>query len=107
MPEHDGKTIPTVDPKDPNSISALYGFTYNLLDGETITSSTWLINNTEVLVGGSVDGLTIDADAIVGNVTKVGLTGGTKGCRYTVTNRTETSARNSDDRSFYINIKNL
>ncbi len=91
MIEHDGKKIPTADPKDPDSIGVEYGFTYPLEDLEVITSSVWLINDTIVSVGGSVDGLTLASSDFQGNVTKAGLTGGNEGVRYTLTNRLSTN----------------
>ena len=107
MIEHDGENIPTVDPKDPNSIKALYGFTYNLADGEVFLVNEWLINDIPVLVGETVDGLTVDVITFLENVTEVGLTDGTPHCRYRVTNRTKTNLRDIDDRSFYVKIKSL
>ena len=107
MPEHDGTSIPTVDPKDPNSIKALYSFTYSLADGEVISTSTWLINGVLVSVGDEVDGLTLGVVSSLDGVNKAGLTGGILHKRYTITNRTSTNIRDIDDKSCYLKIKNL
>ena len=100
---HDGKNIPTADPKDPDS-DVWYGFTYTLEDLETVATSTWLINGTAVTNGQAVDGLTFEAGSYSGGVTKANVSGGTIGVRYSLTNRRSTNVTPSDDRSMYINI---
>jgi len=104
MIEHDGKKIPTADPKDPNSVGVEYGFTYKLEDLEVITSSIWLINDVVVSVGGTVDGLVLESADFLDNVTKAGLTGGNPDTKYTLTNRLGTNVVTSDDRSMYIKV---
>ena len=103
MITHNGKDIPTADPKDPDS-DVWYGFTYTLEDLETISSSAWLINGTLVSNGQAVDGLTFEASDLSGAVVKANVSGGTIGVRYTLTNRLSTNVTPSDDRSMYINI---
>ena len=100
---HNGKDIPTADPKDPDS-DVWYGFTYQLEDLETISSSVWLINGTLVSNGQTVDDLTFEASDISDNVTKANVSGGNVGVRYTLTNRISTNVTPSDDRSMYINV---
>ena len=106
MIEHDGKNIPTVDPKDPDS-DVWYGFTYTLEDAETISSSVWLINGTEVTNGQTVDGLTFVDSSFSGNVVKARLLGGVLPDLYKVTNRSSSNVTPLDDRSMYIRVKEL
>lgn len=103
---HDGISIPTADPKDPDS-DVWYGFTYTLESGETVTTSTWLINGTAVTTGQAVDGMTFEASTYSGAITKANVSGGTEGTRYTLTNRRVTSVTPSDDRSMYIHVTPL
>lgn len=107
MIEHDGVNIPTVAPKDPDSLGVEYGFTYPLKDGEVILESQWLINNTLVGNGDEVDGLTSLTTIYQSNVTKIALSGGVLGRRYTLTNRISTSITESDDRSMFMTVKSL
>lgn len=101
---HDGENIPTVSPKDPDS-DVWYGFTYTLESGETISSSTWLINNVPVSNGQTEDGLTLNTSSIQDEVTKANIAGGTLGTRYLLTNRTVTNVTPSDDKSMHIFIR--
>jgi len=103
---HDGVVIPTLPPKDPNS-DEWFGFDYSLLDGEYILHSSWLINDTLVEPGDTVDGMTFEDSIMASNKTRVRLSGSTKGVVYEITNRYGTNVQPSLDRSFYLNIQDL
>jgi len=105
---HDGKTIPTVSFKDPEDALS-YGFTWNLPEGVTITSSAWLINDTSASDSDVVDGLRMDSSSYSDSVTAISLSLGTAGTKddptvYKVTNRRGTSNGGSLDRSFYLPV---
>lgn len=89
--------------KDPDS-TLDYGFDWSdwLEDGESITSSSWTIQNPS----GENDDLQIDTSSQDGSKTKVWLTDGTLGVTYRVTNTIETdnSPTRTDERSFKLNI---
>lgn len=84
--------------KDPNAtLDYRVDWSQWLSDGETITSSTWLI---------TPDGLTevtTDHDATSATVW---LSGGTAHERYWVTNRITTSAGRTDQRTLPMNLQN-
>lgn len=88
--------------KDPDA-TLLYEMDWTnwLPSGETIATSSWTI-------AGSDSALTQDNNSILtgSKKTRVRLTAGTFGVRYTVTNRITTSGTPSqtDDRSFYLDI---
>jgi len=107
MIEHDGKKIPTADPKDPNSIDVEYGFTYSLIPLEVITSSSWLVNDVAITIGETLDGIRLDSSGYLDNVTKSGWSLGNPDDKYKITNRLGTSVTPSDDRSMYFKIKPL
>ena len=104
--EHDGKNIPTVGPKDVDS-DVWYGFTYDLEDGEVITSSEWLINGVAIVIAGVQDTLTLEQASLVSNVTRANLSGGTLGVRFKLTNRISTTNTPLDDKSCYIKVVHL
>lgn len=103
---HDGRRIPTADPKAPTS-NVWYGFSYPLKDTETISVSKWSINDTEVVNGQEVDGLTFEQSMYSDGVTEVQISGGTVGVRYKLTNTISTNLTPLDTRSMYIRIKKL
>jgi len=63
-----------------------------LADGETITTSTWVVPV----------GLTQGVTDNTGTLTTVWLSGGTAGMSYRVTNRVVTTGGRTDERSFTI-----
>jgi hypothetical protein len=65
-------------------------------DADTISSSTWEVSPT-----GS---LTIDSEDNTSTTTKVWLSGGIIGTKYTVTNRIVTNGGRTDDRSHKITV---
>lgn len=106
---HDGISIPSASPKDPDS-TTWYGFSYSFEDGETISSSLWLIDGESLAVGEtSVSGITLEEIAHSDELaqTKAEISGGTVGNRIKLTNRLSTSITDSDDRSMYITIIEL
>lgn len=103
---HDGKNIPELDPKDPDS-DTWYGIEYTLDDGEFITADSWLIDGEPVTTGVIVKGLEFVSGARNGVYTKVNLKGGIEGTRYLITNRFSTNQVPSDDRSFYLPCEKL
>lgn len=62
------------------------------LDGDEIASSTWDVPT----------GLTAGADSFEDGVTKIWLSGGTVGTRYSVTNEITTTAGRTDQRTIKI-----
>lgn len=106
---HDGKTIPTLDPKDPNS-EIWIGFKLKgLQDGDVITSYSFLINDQEVTTpGDEVDGLTYQGkDANGTDTAKVLLHAGTEFNEYKLTLRFSTPSIPSDDRSATFMVRQL
>lgn len=93
---HDGTTIPTAPPKDPDS-RIDYGFDWTnwLASGETISTSTWVLET----------GLTYVSDTTNGNITTVMISSGTIGYTYIITNRITTNEGRQEDRSMYITVK--
>ena len=104
--EHDGENIPTAGSKDVDS-DVWYGFTYDLEDGEVITSSEWLINGVIILATSTQDTITLEQISLLGNVTRANLSGGTLGSRFTLTNRISTTNTPRDDKSCYIKVVHL
>jgi hypothetical protein len=100
---HDGKKIPTADPKDIDS-DVWYGFTYDLEEGEVITDSKWLINGVLVDVSDTQDTITVNAVSLVSNVARINISGGTLKRRFKLTNRIETTNTPRDDKSCYIKV---
>lgn len=94
--EHTGEKIPSAPSKDPDSVID-YGVDWSrwLRDGETISTSTWLVE----------DGLTIEREAFSDTITTVVLSGGTVNTQYTITNRVVTSFGAIDDRSMKIKCR--
>ena len=91
--EHDGTTIPTAPPKDPDDqMSWGCDWADNLEYGEVILQSEWI---------SIPSGLTHVSTGLAGPNTAVSLLGGTIGTIYTLTNRI-TTARRVEDRSMYI-----
>lgn len=101
--EHDGTSIPTVDPKDPDA-TLDYMLNYNpttnpyLQSGETISTSSWFSDSSEV---------TLSLSSNTTTTATIWVSGGNVGTTYTITNRITTSDGRSDDRSFYLQIKEL
>lgn len=97
---HDGTSIPSAPPKDPNSVIA-YGFDWtswlDTTNSETISTSSWV----------SESGLSVSAENVTGNICSATLSGGTVGYTYILTNRITTSFGRTEDRSMYIQIKEL
>lgn len=88
--------------KDPDA-TLLYEMDWTdwLPSGETITTSTWTITGADSVLSKDNESL------LTGNKkTRVRLAAGTKGTRYTVTNRVTTSGTPSqtDDRSFFLDL---
>jgi len=105
---HDGVTVPTTQPKDPNSRIfkgfELLGFAAD----EAVLSHTFLINGTVVGEDDEVDGLTFRSSQTNGiNKVKAELSGGTEGTTYKLTLRFTTQYTPSDDRSQYFTVQEL
>lgn len=84
--------------KDPNAILD-YSFNWGpWLDGDTISTSTWILDSP----------LTIESASEVFDDTTTGLTisGGTLGEDYLVTNRITTAGGLTEDRSFELRCRN-
>jgi hypothetical protein len=84
--------------KDPAE-SKRYGFdwTAHLEDGDSVTTSTWVV----------ADGLTGTEGELVGNVAAIRLSGGTEGTEYRVTNNVVTTQGDIFERSFTVNVQQL
>ena len=84
--------------KDPNAI-----LDYSLdwgpwLDGDTISTSTWVVESPLVIEAGS--------ENFNDTVTTLYISGGDVNQRYTVTNTITTAAGRRDDRSLELRIRN-
>lgn len=88
-------------PKDPDA-TLDYGVNWRakgwLKPDETIVTSEWLI-------AGPDGALAKASDDHADGVTRVWLTGGTLDAKYRITNRITTSAGRTDDRSFFVRIR--
>ena len=93
---HNGKDIPDAPTKDPDS-TIDYGANWagHLREGEVIASSVWLVPAP----------LVSESESFTGTETKVLLSGGVAGTKYTVTNRVTTSLGMVDDRSMVIMVR--
>jgi hypothetical protein len=105
---HDGLTVPTTQPKDPNS-RVFKGFELlGFATDEIVLGYVFLINDTEVGDGDAVDGLTFHGSQANGiNKIKAELSGGTVGTTYKLTLRFTTQYTPSDDRSQYFVVQDL
>lgn len=104
--EHDGTSIPTAPPKDPDSVMDYGGtFTTWLASGETISSIIVLINDQVASNGTAIDGLTVDSREFTDDSAKAWLSGGTLGTQYMLTIRIATSEGRTEDRTMIINCK--
>lgn len=83
--------------KDPDAVLD-YGIRWDqwLADGETISTSTWIVP----------DGITKNSDSHDTTTTTIWLAGGTAGTSYKLTNRITTSESRTDDRSLTIRVAN-
>lgn len=105
---HDGASIPSAAPKDPDS-TVWYGFIYPLREDEIILNTSWLIDGVAVNTGDTVNGMTYlgqTFDQASGEVSAK-FSGGTLGIKYKLTNRLGTSYTDSDDRSIYVTVVEL
>lgn len=95
---HDGTSIPLAPSKDPDSIID-YGFDWTdfLSVGETISTSTWILDS----------GLTESSNSFTDSQTAIFISGGIVGTVYTITNRITTNSAppRTEDRSMYIRVK--
>lgn len=93
---HSGAVIPQAPDKDPDS-TIDYGFdwTDKLDDGETVSTSTWILES----------GITGSSSNIFGNKTHLLLSGGSVGYTYIATNRINTSEGRTIDRSMKIRVR--
>lgn len=83
--------------KDPNArLDFAIDWSATLPDGDTITSSLWLVP----------DDLTTDTPSIDGTTTSVWITGGVAGRTYQVVNRVTTDEGRVDDRTLRITVTN-
>ena len=97
---HDGYEIPKAPPKDPDDIMS-WGcdWSENLLQGEVISSSTWIITPN------GLTNLDSDLDSSNPNITTAILLGdGELGVTYVLTNRIVSNYR-TEDRSMFIVCK--
>ena len=79
--------------KDPNAVlDYCLDWSEWLASGETITTSVWTV----------ATGITKDSDSFTDEITKIWLSGGTDGERYTVANRITTSDSRTDERTMLI-----
>ena len=79
--------------KDPSDVlDYSVNWTSWLLDGDTISASTWAVEA----------GITIDSESETTTVATVWLSGGTAGTTYTVTNEIVTTDGRTAQRSIYI-----
>lgn len=91
--EHDGTTIPTAPPKDPqDEMSWGCDWSEVLRYGEVILKSSWI---------SIPSGLSHVITDFIGSNTAISLAGGEAGVIYTLTNRITTASR-VEDRSMYI-----
>jgi hypothetical protein len=81
--------------KDPDEVLDYQINWTSRLDGDTISTSTWIIP--DGIVGGDED--------ISGSTTILWLSGGTLGDRYTITNRITTAGGRTMDQSVKITIR--
>ena len=65
------------------------------LSGDTITSSSWVLDS----------GLTLVTSSSTTSTATAWVSGGTAGSAYTVTNRILTAASRTDDRSFTLEVE--
>ena len=84
--------------KDPNAI-----LDYSLdwapwLDGDTLTSSTWVVDSPLSVVSGS--------EVFDNTTTSLFISGGVQGTSYTITNSITTAGGRTDDRSLELRIRN-
>lgn len=81
--------------KDPNSILD-YGFDWeDWLNGDTISSSSWVVPT----------GITKVTDTFTTTTAVVWLSGGSLGSTYTISNRIVTAGNRTEDRSLIIIMK--
>jgi hypothetical protein len=66
-----------------------------LADGDTITTSTWIVP----------DGITKDSATNTATTTTIWLSGGTLRAKYAVTNRVTTAGGRTEDRTFWIVVR--
>lgn len=85
--------------KDPLDVKK-YGFQWNLLDGQTISTSSWSIKS------GGAD-LTLGTGSISGNVTKVVTSGGLANTKYQLENTITTSGGDTFNRTGILLVKDL
>ena len=81
--------------KDPNAVLDYIVNWTDWLDGDTISTSTWTVGT----------GLTKDSDSKSSTAATAWLSGGTSGCTYSVSNRIVTAAGRTEDRTFYVTVK--
>jgi hypothetical protein len=88
------------DPKDPEEVLDFdLDWSARLVDGDTITSSTWIIAT-------EPDSALINqSDASSATATKVWLAGGTLGATYLLTNRVVTAGGRTMDHSEKLKIR--
>ena len=83
--------------KDPDA-TLDYGFDWTLwLDGDNITTSTWIVESGVSIEAGS--------EQFNSKITSVYLSGGSVDSNYKVTNRITTDSGRTDDRSFMLRIR--
>lgn len=81
--------------KDPDAILDYQINWEDWLDGDTISASSWEVD----------EGLTGTNQSYSDSVTTIWLSGGTVDIRYTLTNTIETNAGRTEERSFFVDIK--
>jgi len=86
----------TVYTKDPDAKLDYQVNWSNWLGIDTISSSTWVIE----------DGITKVSDTNTTTTATVWLSGGTSGETYAITNRIQTAGGRIDDRTFYVDVEN-
>ena len=85
-------------PRDPNALlDYLVDWSPRLVDGDTISGSTWT----------APAGIVIESDSFTGTTTSVWLSGGTDGEIYVLTNHIVTAQGREDERDYYFPVKNL
>lgn len=82
-------------PKDPDAILDYSIDWETWLDGDTISTSTWIVPT----------GITKDSDTYSTTATVIWLSGGTAGSSYSLTNRITTAGGRTEDRTIEILVK--
>jgi len=81
--------------KDPDAVLDYSIDWEDWLDGDTISTSSWTLQS----------GIVKESDSKTTTVTTIWISGGTVGKVYAVTNRIVTAASRTEDRTFYLDVR--